>query len=63
MRRLDIGIASYGNPTRLGACLRSIITHSVTDYRVFVIHNPGTAEDAAARRVIETESLIARTNG
>lgn len=54
-RRLDIGIASYGSPARLGACLRSIGAHSVTDYRVFVIHNPGTAEDAAARRVIEHE--------
>ena len=53
-RRLDIGIASYGNPARLGACLRSIAAHSVTDYRVFVIHNPGSQQDAQTRQVIET---------
>lgn len=53
MRRLDIGIASYGNPTRLAACLRSIGAHSVTDYRVFVIHNPGGNGDDQARSIIK----------
>ena len=52
MRRLDIGIASYGNPVRLEKTLQSIAARSTTDYRLFVIHNPGGAEDQFARAVI-----------
>jgi len=52
MRRLDIGVASYGNPVRLEKTLRSIAAKSTTDYRLFVIHNPGAAEDQQARAVI-----------
>lgn len=52
--RLDIGIASYGNPARLRATLESIIQHTQSDYRIFVIHNPGATEDAAAREVIKS---------
>lgn len=40
-RRLDIGIASYGNTEKLRATLDSIIRHSVTDWRCFIIDNPG----------------------
>lgn len=59
MRRLDIGVASYGNPARLAATLASIAEQSRTDYRLFVFHNPGGAGDAEAREVIER---AARTN-
>lgn len=51
MRRLDIGIASYGNSGKLRATLDSIIRHSITDWRCFVIDNPGP--DPATRPVIE----------
>ena len=53
MRRLDIGIASYGNPVRLSKTLQSITAHSVTDYRLFVIHNPGGAGENVAREIID----------
>lgn len=53
MRRLDIGIASYGNPVKLRVTLESITAQSVTDYRLFVIHNPGGSGDEQARQVIE----------
>jgi len=39
-RRLDIGIASYGNPAGLAACIDSIKVKSRTDWRLFVIQNP-----------------------
>jgi GT2 family glycosyltransferase len=52
MRRLDIGIASYGNPVRLERTLQSIAAHSATDYRLFVIHNPGGRGDEQTRAVI-----------
>ena len=52
-RRLDIGVASYGNPVRLEKTLRSIAAKSTTDYRLFVIHNPGAPEDQPARAVIQ----------
>lgn len=51
--RLDIGIASYGAPVKLRATLTSLTQRTVSDYRIFVIHNPGAAEDAEARAVIE----------
>ncbi|MFH1741138.1 MAG: glycosyltransferase [bacterium] len=53
MRRLDIGVASYGNPVRLEKTLRSIAAKSTTDYRLFIIHNPGAPEDQPARVVIQ----------
>lgn len=53
-RRLDIGIASYGNPARLRATLKSVIAQTVSDYRIFVIHNPGACEDAEAREIIKS---------
>lgn len=52
MRRIDIGVASYGNAAKLRATLESLTRQTVSDYRVFVIHNPGSAEDEAARAVI-----------
>lgn len=50
-RRLDIGISSYGNPTKLRETFRSL-TNSSTDYRCFVIHNPGGEGDEQARAII-----------
>lgn len=50
---LAIGVASYGNPVKLRATLESIQRQTVSDYRLFVIHNPGAAEDDAAREVIK----------
>jgi GT2 family glycosyltransferase len=39
-RRLDICIASYGNPAGLAVCLASIAAKSRTDWRAIVIQNP-----------------------
>lgn len=50
-RRLDIAIASYGNAAKLRVTLASLTSQTVSDYRIFVIHNPG-GEDEAARAVI-----------
>jgi len=54
MRRLDIGIASYGNPDGLRRLLTSIEQKSRTDYRVFIVSNPhpDEREDQAAMNVI-----------
>jgi len=52
VRRLDIGIASYGNAVRLQKTLQSIAANSATDYRVFVIHNPGAPDDDLAKEII-----------
>ncbi len=47
MRRLDIGMASYGSdPSKLLASIHSIQLHSVTDWRLFVIHNPSPGDEA-----------------
>lgn len=51
-RRLDIGIASFGSPDKLRRTLDSIATHSTTDFRCFVIDNPGPS--------LETRELIAQ---
>lgn len=40
MRRLDIGIASYGNTEKLASTVDSIIKNSVTDWRLFITDNP-----------------------
>lgn len=53
MRRLDIGMASYGNPARLQVALSQLAAHSATDWRCFIVHNPGGDGDEAARGVIE----------
>lgn len=54
MRRLDIGTASYRNPNKLDAMLRSIETHAGTDWRCFIIHNPSAfdSDEQAVRAVI-----------
>lgn len=39
-RRLDIGVASYGNPEKLRTTLESIRQHTVSDWRCFIIDNP-----------------------
>lgn len=53
MRRLDIGIVSYGNPARFQTALAMVAANSATDWRCFVIHNPGGAGDDQARKTIE----------
>lgn len=40
MRRLDIGVASYGNPDGLSKLYQSVGRHSRTDWRLRVIVNP-----------------------
>ncbi len=57
MRRLDIGIASYGNAPGLARTLLSIRTHSVTDWRCFVIVNPHP-DDSKTRDVLTLLSQI-----
>lgn len=51
MRRLDIGISSYGAPEKLEQCLLDLKAHSRTDYRIFIIHNPSDG-DLSTRDVI-----------
>jgi GT2 family glycosyltransferase len=51
LRRLDIGIASYKAPEKLKRCIESVQRHSVTDWRLFVCHNPSEGDDAT-REVI-----------
>jgi GT2 family glycosyltransferase len=60
VRRLDIGVASYGNAVRLRQTLASIEAQSATDWRCFVIHNPGAEDDAQAREVVA--GFAARNN-
>lgn len=46
MRRLDIGICSYGtDPAKLMRAVESVKQHSVTDWRCFVIHNPSDGDE------------------
>lgn len=46
MRRLDIGICSYGaDPAKLMRAVESVKQHSVTDWRCFVIHNPSPGDE------------------
>lgn len=52
-RRIDIGVASYGNAAKLRATLASLTQRAACDYRIFVIHNPGGSDDMAARAVIQ----------
>ena len=50
MKRLDIGIASYGASEKLARAVASIREMSSGDFRLFVIDNPGP--DPATRRMI-----------
>lgn len=46
MRRFDVGISSYGrNWKQLEKTFASIIANSVTDFRVFVCHNPSDGDE------------------
>lgn len=45
MRRLDIGIASYGKLTQLPKTVAAIQQHSVTDWRLFIMNNPHPKHD------------------
>lgn len=46
MRRLDIGIASYGkDPAHLAQCVAAIRVYSKTDWRLFIIHNPSAGDE------------------
>lgn len=45
MRRLDIGVASYGSSQKLKVTLESIQKYSTTDWRCFVFDNPGPDPD------------------
>ena len=49
LRRLDIGIASYGASAKLHRTLTSIQQQSVTDFRCFIFDNPGP--DPATREL------------
>jgi len=39
-RRLDIGIASYRSPEKLKRAVELVKKHSVTDWRLHIVHNP-----------------------
>lgn len=59
MRRLDIGVASYGNPDKLRITLNTLIANTRSDFEILVIHNPGEgAEDEEAWRVLCNYSAI-----
>lgn len=58
MRRLDIGIASYGNPNGLARTIQGIVRHSTTDWRLLVVVNPHPTE--SIDRVIGQYSSDAR---
>lgn len=61
MRRLDIGIASFGSPDRLVRTINGIKAMSACEWRCFIIHNPGGERDAEARGIIgQTISRDAR---
>jgi len=60
-RRLDIGIASYGNPAGLAACLASIKATSRTDWRLFIMQNPHP--DAETNRQVDRVISYAREVG
>ena len=48
MRRLDIGICSYGaDPAKLMRAVESVKQFSVTNWRCFVIHNPSPGDERA----------------
>ena len=55
MRRLDIGIASYANSVKLKRTIESIQRQSTTDWKCFVIDNPGP--DPSTRSLIESIAL------
>lgn len=60
MRRLDVGIASYGSDVdKLRSCIESIRRHSVTDYRAYVVHNPSPG-DERTREFIQQASADPR---
>jgi GT2 family glycosyltransferase len=57
MRRLDIGICSYGkDPELLVKCLTAIKRFSVTDWRVFIIHNPSEGDRATQKFILGAAS-------
>jgi len=45
-RRLDIGIASYKSLEKLRRTVAAIQAHSVTDWRLLIVHNPSDADGA-----------------
>lgn len=49
MRRLDIGIASYGNAQKLQRTVDSIRRTSVTDWRLHIVDNPHPTEQEIKR--------------
>lgn len=59
-RRLDIGIASYGNPAALEKTVRSIQNRSRTDWRLFIIdnlHPDPSARELSAQLAGEDERI------
>lgn len=54
MRRFDLGIASYGASRKLERTLSSIQEKSRTDWRCFIVDNPGP--DPETRAIIEKEA-------
>ena len=57
-RRLDLGIASYGNPDKLRATIESIQQQSRTDWHLYVIHNPSEGDDDARARDVITAAMV-----
>ena len=52
MRRLDLGICSFGpDPAKLLRCVESVREHSVTDWRIWLIHNPSDGDSATVEAI------------
>lgn len=61
MRRLDIGICSFGaDPGKLRRAVASIQTHSATDFLLFIIHNPSAGDERTREAICEMAACDVR---
>ena len=52
-RRLDIGIVSYKAAEKLRTAVSTVAAHCVTDWRLFIIHNPSEGDQATVDYIHE----------
>lgn len=61
MRRLDIGMASYGrNHQQLERSLKSLREKSTTDWRCFIIHNPSPGDELTKETICKWAAMDSR---
>ena len=61
MRRLDIGICSYGtDPARLSKAIAAVRAFSTSDWRLFVIHNPSAGDERTREAICGAQARDAR---